>query len=1189
MLAARSGGARRLRQVGLVGLLLGLLGLGLPGRATAQAPTHTLSGDVRDRTDAPVAGVPVQVTGTATATTITDAAGRWTFAGLAAGGTYTVTPTQPGWTFAPGARTVTGLARDHADETFVVTAGLFTRYFAEGATGDLFTTTFALLNPTDVAADTTLTFQTPDGTAVPVPFTLPPHTRHTVNPATVPGLDATALATVLTSTQPIVADRTMRWDARGYGSHTETSVAAPHTQWYLAEGATLGDFQLFYLIQNPGSTPAAVEVTYLRPAPQAPLVKTYPVGPRSRFNIWVNLETFDTPAGPQPLLAAAEMSAVVQSDVPVIVERAMYLSRPGRPFDAGHASAAAPALAPTWFLAEGATGPYFDQFALIANPNAEPAEVEVTYLLPSDRFAKTYTVAPQSRFTLWVDHADPRLADTPVSLAVVSTTGVPILVERAMWWPGDAATWAEGHTSRGATATAESWALADGEVGGLLHTETYVLVANTSPFAADVAVTAQFEDGTSATRTYPVPATSRFTIAMGDFLPETAHRRFGIVVDSRPTGHGTARLVVERATYNDAVIDGQRVPWAAGANAFGTPLRTEPRAEATPAVALAASHVLAIPALAGLPPITVTPDPAHAAHADLSPAGGTMVATAADGTRYTLTVPRGALRTPTTLTLTPVTALAGLPVPVSLIAGVHGAPDGLTFSVPATLTIELPQVPSGLLVGLQVPDAGTRLEILPVPRHGATLTIPVTHFSTVAIPQTTAALLAQVVPAGPYAQALQLIGTATTTFAPVDAAPALAFLTQWYDTAIGPEMLSAADVAAADDRRLAALATFYRWDSLRGVVEALLGHLDVGGTRIRGQLTGRATDGRQTAVVILAHGYTAWNTPASRAAPAWPTACAWPPAPPATPCSPSTTWRRWRPSRPTRSRSIRPRRPTATPGASGTSRIPASFCVSETLSVSEPALAPGATGSIRVTAGVVFGAGPPAVGDVMDVGFQPDPPGYSGYQHGRTTASGEAFFPVTADANGQLAYRVCATVAPRPRRSAWSDSTVPRAPTAAARWPAWWSPRRRSPSPPAPASSSPSSSRAPPIRRSPGRSMAAAPSPRAGASPPLAPPVRSTSAPPVSKTPRPSASPRSPSVPHHLRLRREAYSATPAVAGIRAPGPCVTAAGRAPHSPPGTGAACSLTRGSARRRRPPGGGGCGGPARGHSRAWLKST
>ncbi|WP_291980824.1 carboxypeptidase regulatory-like domain-containing protein [Luteitalea sp.] len=535
-------------------------------------PTFQISGIVRDRNDTPVPDVPITLTGSSTATVQTDGDGRYAFPGLAAGGTYSVAPVRPSFEFSPSSQTFANLAKDEVAPFFLVTRGVFTRYFAEGATGSFFTTEIALLNATGTPTDAVVTFQKPDGTSVPAPLTMNGLERRTVNPATFPGLENTALATVIESTQPLIADRTMRWDARGYGSHTETSIAQPLTQWYLAEGATTG-FDLFYLIQNPGPDPATVQVRYLLPAPQAPLVKSYTVSGNSRFNIWVNVEQFDTPAGPQALLANAELSAAFTSDRAVIVERAMYLSRNGRQFDAGHESAASPELSTTWFLAEGATGPFFDLFALIANPNDTAATMDVTYLLADSSFTKSYTVPANSRFNIWVDQDDPRLADTAVSMSLRSTNAVPVLVERAMWWPGSFASWFEGHNSRGAIETGEKWGLADGQVGGPFGIETYALVANTSSFEASVRVTVVFEDGTTQVGTYAVPGNGRFNVPMGVFFPATVDKRFGVVVESLPVTGGTAQIVVERASYSNAVIDGQTVTWAAGANAFGTKLR----------------------------------------------------------------------------------------------------------------------------------------------------------------------------------------------------------------------------------------------------------------------------------------------------------------------------------------------------------------------------------------------------------------------------------------------------------------------------------------------------------------------------------------------------------------------------------------------------------------------------------------
>ncbi len=447
--------------------------------------------------------------------------------------------------------------------------GSTVRYLAEGATGALFDTRLALLNPSHVPAHVLMRFLKGDGTIVPHALSLAPRTRATVDVETVPGMAAAEFSTVIEADQLVTVDRTMTWDDAGYGAHADTAVASPSAQWFLAEGSTNAGFALFYLLQNPSSTDTAtVRVRYLLPT-GAPLEKSYTLAPATRFNIWVNEEEF---TGKGKALAATDVSAVIDvlAGPPIIVERAMYANVPGQFFGAGHQSAGVSAPATQWFLAEGATGPYFDLFVLIANPTATDADVEATFLLPDgSTIVQTHKVTANSRFNIWVDKAAAALADTAVSTTIRTTNGVPVIVERAMWWPGSFGQWHEAHNSAGATATGTAWAVAEGEVGGTRGVETYLLIANTSATAATVSVTLLFEDGTSATRTFTgsdIPARSRFNVAVGAMFPEAAHRRFGALVES--IGATPAQIVVERAMYWDAA--GQR--WAAGTNALATRL-----------------------------------------------------------------------------------------------------------------------------------------------------------------------------------------------------------------------------------------------------------------------------------------------------------------------------------------------------------------------------------------------------------------------------------------------------------------------------------------------------------------------------------------------------------------------------------------------------------------------------------------
>jgi Tol biopolymer transport system component len=438
--------------------------------------------------------------------------------------------------------------------------GTVTRYLAEGATSGFFRTTLALTNPGDGNATVLLHFLPVAGSPVSHALRVPPRSRRTLDVGSLPGLATAEFSTVLESDRLVVLDRTMRWDASGYGSHTETALPALSTTWYLAEGATHSGFDLFYLLQNAASTPTAVQVTFFRPAPLAPVVKFYTLAPESRFNIWVDLE--------DPGLANTDVSASIVASQPIAVERAMYLSRGGNLFTAGHQSAGVTAPALSWFLAEGATGPFFDLFVLLANPNDLPADVRVSFLkADGSTVVKSHQVAPRSRFNIWVDLEDPALADAAVSTTVQVTNGVPIVVERSMWWPGGGATWHEAHNSAGGTSTGTAWIVANGENGGTSNAETYVLAANTALFEATIRVTLLFEDGASAARHYVVPPRSRLNVPTRLDFPGSVGRRFGVLVES--VGLGAAPLAVESAVYSDA----GGVPWAAGANALATRLR----------------------------------------------------------------------------------------------------------------------------------------------------------------------------------------------------------------------------------------------------------------------------------------------------------------------------------------------------------------------------------------------------------------------------------------------------------------------------------------------------------------------------------------------------------------------------------------------------------------------------------------
>ncbi len=229
------------------------------------------------------------------------------------------------------------------------------------------------------------------------------------------------------------------------------------------------------------------------------------------------------------------MSAEITSTngVPIIVERSMYLNAGSKAFKGGHNSAGVTSPSLNWFLAEGSTGGFFSMFVLMANPNATAATVQATYILASGApVVKTYSVAANSRRTIDVASQDPALADTPVSVKVESTNGVPIIVERTMWWMGSKHSWTEGHNAFGTTRTAPRWLLAEGENGGPRAINTFVLIANTSAADANVRVTMLPEEGAEESVTYTVGANRRFTVPVATAFPSSDGKRFSILVES---------------------------------------------------------------------------------------------------------------------------------------------------------------------------------------------------------------------------------------------------------------------------------------------------------------------------------------------------------------------------------------------------------------------------------------------------------------------------------------------------------------------------------------------------------------------------------------------------------------------------------------------------------------------------------
>jgi hypothetical protein len=393
-------------------------------------------------------------------------------------------------------------------------------------------------------------------------YTVLPYGRLTINVNDIAGFATEDVSAVISSiTGGVLAERTMFWGDMFYGGHTGKAIQSARQEWFLAEGAANSFFSTFILLANATTSTAHVNLQFLR-QDATPYTLPVEVAPNSRYTI---------PTNDLAELNGFSFATRVTSDVPISVERSMYInSNPARPFEGGHESAAVPEAKTEWYVAEGQASDFFSMFVLLANPNASPTQVTLRYLMPNRTpTTKVLTLGANSRYTVQIgDENDaPGVQNTDVSVEVKSI--LPIVVERAMYWPKNGARWTDGHNSAGVTSTGTSWALAEGEFGGSRGFQTYVLMANPSATDASVRMTLlrEGEGRAPLSLDFTVPANQRVTRSAQDFvgLGLQSGEKFGVVV----TSLNGAPIVVERAMY----WNGGGEFWGAGTNETGFKLR----------------------------------------------------------------------------------------------------------------------------------------------------------------------------------------------------------------------------------------------------------------------------------------------------------------------------------------------------------------------------------------------------------------------------------------------------------------------------------------------------------------------------------------------------------------------------------------------------------------------------------------
>ena len=421
------------------------------------------------------------------------------------------------------------------------------RYFAEGFTGAGFDTLYEIFNPTDGNATVTLTLFTPTG-PVARTFSAPPKASRTIDAAAIVGRGVDVGAHVA-SDRPVVTERRMLFNYRLAGidgSTQSTGLQGPRLSYLFPEGYTGPGFEEWLTFANPNSSETDLEITFMRPDGSTQ-VYTMSVPANTRRTLEI-----------RPLVGSTEVSTKVRSTngIPFLAERPMYFSYASLfglgVFTGGHVGAGIDAPGTHFYLAEGYTGPGFEEWITVQNPSpATPANVRIRYLLDTGAAVeRSVVIGPHSRFTRFAN------ADVPGhSVALEVFSDIPIAVERPIYF--DYIGWRDGHNAAGMASTSKYWALPN--VDTRLFTETWITIGNPNP--DPTTVTFYFYDsggGTPFVRNFRIPANGRGSFKANAVAPQG--KKMGLVLASNKP------IAVEKPIY-------QWLPGAVGGDvAPGIPL-----------------------------------------------------------------------------------------------------------------------------------------------------------------------------------------------------------------------------------------------------------------------------------------------------------------------------------------------------------------------------------------------------------------------------------------------------------------------------------------------------------------------------------------------------------------------------------------------------------------------------------------
>jgi L,D-transpeptidase catalytic domain/Family of unknown function (DUF5719) len=372
-------------------------------------------------------------------------------------------------------------------------------YFPEGFVDAEFSEYLVLFNPGSEPVDA-LTSYYPEGhPAVVENYHLEPGSRATISVNGVTGIPYSfGHAVHIKADGPIVAQQAEYFNMQGRRDGTVyLGATKPEHTWYFAEGYTGARFSTYLVLFNPSDKETACHVSYMV-AGMNTFVHEFTMPPKSRGTTLVNA---------LPGLMDKEVAIRVDSSEPVVAGRAEYSDWTGNPnyVNGGDTVLGQKNPAKTWYLAEGSTGYYFDQYILILNPTGELATVNVQLITTGGQVGYQCQVAPFSRGTIAVDSiAGVQDAET----AAIINSDKDIVVERTMYCNRDSK---RGDSMTGGiNRLSKDWFFAEGYTGGTF--DEYLSVLNPGSETAYVTFLFHRESGEDVGASFAIGANCRFKL-----------------------------------------------------------------------------------------------------------------------------------------------------------------------------------------------------------------------------------------------------------------------------------------------------------------------------------------------------------------------------------------------------------------------------------------------------------------------------------------------------------------------------------------------------------------------------------------------------------------------------------------------------------------------------------------------------